>query len=106
MSDEAERLFNVIREIVRQTVREELRALEPPPAPRDERTYSEEEFCQRVGMSRSNARKLRREGKLWFIRVHAREVRYSIEHEREFLKARESKRVQSRSGKAGSRSER
>ncbi len=88
----ANKLEASFREYLREIVREELAEREGPSVAQPDDpspiSFSEAEFCQRVGMSRAYARQLRREGKLKFIRVHAREVRYTPEHERAFLASR------------------
>lgn len=48
------------------------------------KTMTEQEFCQRVGISRLTAYRLRKAGKLPYYRIGSR-VLYAEQHVREFL---------------------
>lgn len=78
--------------IIRKIVREELAAnvLEVMGAPLPQ-TLSEKEFCERVGISRDTAKRLRDRGKLKFAQV-GRRVLYTPGHVTEFLESSERKR--------------
>jgi len=78
--------------IIRKIVREELEASAPKMmAASLPETFSEDEFCKRVGISKTTARDYRRNGKLKFTQV-GRRVRYTPEQVAEFLQSNERKR--------------
>jgi excisionase family DNA binding protein len=83
---------DVLEAIIRKIVREELAAqsqgITAAPLPE---TFSEDEFCKRIGISKTTARELRRKGKLKFMQI-GRRVLYTPDHVSEFLQSNERKR--------------
>jgi hypothetical protein len=89
MSPPAETLLDLIRQIVREEV---ARMMPPPVGPTDERTYSEEEFCNIVGICRDTSWRLRKAGKIKFIQATSRTIRYTRTHIDDFIDARTRQR--------------
>lgn len=76
--------------IIRKIVREELAASVPIVAPSlTPETFSEPEFCRRVGISTRTAQRLRKRERLPYYAPTPGRVRYTNEHVTEFLKANE-----------------
>ena len=71
-----------LRELIRAIVREELAERE---AGKEE--YTEAECCKLVGISRTNAYRMRQRGKLNYRLIGSR-IRYMSEHVRDFLQDR------------------
>jgi len=83
---------DTLEAIIRKIVREELAASsqEITTAPPTQ-AYSEKEVCERVGISRETAKKMRDKGRLKFTQI-GRRIVYTDEHITEFLKANEKMR--------------
>lgn len=64
----------------------------------EKQTMSEAEFCRAVGISRTTAWQLRKQGRLPYYRLGAK-ILYSQEHVREFLTSIERKAVRPRPGR-------
>jgi len=82
---------DALEAIIRKIVHEELAASAPVVAAPPTQTFSEDEFCKRVGISKTTAREYRRKGKLKFTQI-GRRVLYTQDQVAEFLQSNEKQR--------------
>jgi len=82
---------DALETIIRKIVREELAASAPRVAAPPTQTFSEDEFCRRVGISRDTAKRMRDKGRLKFTQI-GRRVLYTQDQVAEFLQSNEKQR--------------